>query len=88
LPIATLPCEERGMTDPTSPPLPRLTHPGAADADGHILEAADLWEQYLEPRYQERARCMLLGENVRRCYGLAPHTADVTKTPSTGWHHG
>jgi predicted TIM-barrel fold metal-dependent hydrolase len=25
------------------------------DADGHILEPADLWEKYLEPEYQSRA---------------------------------
>jgi predicted TIM-barrel fold metal-dependent hydrolase len=28
---------------------------GAVDADGHILEAPDLWERYLEPRYRDRA---------------------------------
>jgi predicted TIM-barrel fold metal-dependent hydrolase len=33
----------------------RMTHPGGVDADGHILEAADLWERYLEPRFRDRA---------------------------------
>jgi hypothetical protein len=33
----------------------RLTYSGAVDADGHILEPPDLWEQYLEPRYRDRA---------------------------------
>ena len=33
----------------------RLAHPRAIDADGHILEAADLWERYLEPAYRDRA---------------------------------
>jgi predicted TIM-barrel fold metal-dependent hydrolase len=28
---------------------------GAIDADGHILEPADLWEKYLEPKYRDRA---------------------------------
>ncbi len=28
---------------------------GAIDADGHILEPADLWETYLEERYRDRA---------------------------------
>ncbi len=28
---------------------------GAIDADGHILEPPDLWENYLEPKYRERA---------------------------------
>lgn len=27
----------------------------AIDADGHILEPPDLWENYLEPKYRERA---------------------------------
>src|SRR5262245_16497224 len=35
--------------------MQRIKYPGAVDADGHILEAADLWERYLEPRYRERA---------------------------------
>ena len=35
--------------------IQRLPYAGAVDADGHILEAADLWEHYLEPRYRERA---------------------------------
>lgn len=35
--------------------LPRLEYPGGVDADGHVLEAYDLWERYLEPRYRERA---------------------------------
>lgn len=33
----------------------RLSHDGAVDADGHILEPADLWERYLEPQYRDRA---------------------------------
>ncbi|MBI1817054.1 MAG: amidohydrolase [Deltaproteobacteria bacterium] len=33
----------------------RIVYPGAVDADGHILEPPDLWEQYLEPRYRDRA---------------------------------
>ena len=33
----------------------RLTYDGAVDADGHILEAPDLWAHYIEPRYRDRA---------------------------------
>src|SRR5215831_15556069 len=33
----------------------RLPYAGGVDADGHILEAPDLWERHLEPRYRERA---------------------------------
>ncbi len=36
-------------------PLPRLPYSGAVDADGHVLEAPDLWERYLEPKYRDRA---------------------------------
>jgi len=32
-----------------------LAYSGAIDADGHILEPPDLWEQYLEPQYRDRA---------------------------------
>ena len=35
--------------------LPSLPYPGGIDADGHVLEAPDLWERYLEPRLRERA---------------------------------
>ena len=35
--------------------LPRIPYSGVVDADGHILEAPDLWEKYLEPKYRDRA---------------------------------
>jgi predicted TIM-barrel fold metal-dependent hydrolase len=41
----------------------RLTHPGAVDADGHILEPPDLWERYLEPKYRDRALRIVRDEN-------------------------
>ena len=28
--------------------IKRFPYPGTIDADGHILEPADLWENYLE----------------------------------------
>lgn len=33
----------------------KLRYEGAVDADGHILEAADLWERYLEAKYKPMA---------------------------------
>lgn len=33
----------------------RFPYDGAVDADGHILEPATLWEEYLEERYKDRA---------------------------------
>ena len=34
--------------------LPRIPYSGVVDADGHILEAPDLWEKYLEAKYRDR----------------------------------
>jgi predicted TIM-barrel fold metal-dependent hydrolase len=34
--------------------LHRLTHDGAVDADGHVLEPPDLWDRYLEAPYRDR----------------------------------
>jgi predicted TIM-barrel fold metal-dependent hydrolase len=36
-------------------PLPRLEFDGGVDADGHLLEPPDLWEQYIDPKYRESA---------------------------------
>jgi predicted TIM-barrel fold metal-dependent hydrolase len=35
--------------------IKRFPHDGTVDADGHILEPADLWENYLEDAYKPRA---------------------------------
>ncbi len=35
--------------------IKRFPHPGTIDADGHVLEPPDLWENYLEARYRDRA---------------------------------
>ncbi len=34
--------------------LHQLSHDGAIDADGHVLEPPDLWDRYLEERYRSR----------------------------------
>lgn len=41
----------------------RLSHPGAVDADGHVLEPPDLWERYLEPRYRDRALRIVIDDD-------------------------
>ena len=35
--------------------IKRFPHAGTIDADGHILEPPDLWENYLEAAYRPRA---------------------------------
>ncbi len=41
----------------------KIAHAGAVDADGHILEPPDLWEEYLEAKYKDRALRFALDEN-------------------------
>ena len=45
--------------------MQRLAYAGGVDADGHILEAPTLWEEYLESQYRPRA--LRLGRDQ---YGL------------------
>ena len=33
------------------------------DADGHILEPLDLWDQYIDPTFRDRAPRVVKGEN-------------------------
>ncbi len=40
-----------------------LPYSGAVDADGHVLESADLWEQDLEDKYKSRAMRIKRDEN-------------------------
>ena len=35
--------------------IKKFPYDGTVDADGHILEPADLWETYLEDKYKDRA---------------------------------
>ena len=41
----------------------RFPFDGTIDADGHILEPAGLWEEYLEKRYSDRAMRIALDKN-------------------------
>lgn len=41
----------------------QLTFDGAVDADGHILEPPDLWENYIDPPYRDRVLRFVLDDN-------------------------
>ncbi len=41
----------------------RLATDGAVDADGHILEPPDLWVDYIDPQYRDRALRIVVDEN-------------------------
>jgi hypothetical protein len=49
----------------------KLKYPGAVDADGHIMEAADLWDKYAEARYKPRAMTWKSRDDPRRSRGAA-----------------
>ena len=40
----------------------RIEHDGAIDADGHILEPPTIWEDYIDPKYRDRALRFRLDE--------------------------
>ncbi len=40
----------------------RIEHAGAIDADGHILEPPTIWEDYIDPKYRDRALRFRLDE--------------------------
>ncbi|HUC33078.1 MAG TPA: amidohydrolase family protein [Ilumatobacteraceae bacterium] len=40
-----------------------LRHDGAVDADGHILEPPTLWEEYIDPKFRDRALRFQIDEN-------------------------
>src|SRR3954454_23739694 len=41
----------------------RLSWDGAVDADGHILEPSNLWEEYIDPKYRDVALRIIKDEN-------------------------
>lgn len=63
----------------------RLSHRGAVDADGHILEPPDLWERYLEPRYRDRALRLVLDEDGLEALEIGGKPSALSKRgfPST-----
>ncbi|MBV9017312.1 MAG: amidohydrolase family protein, partial [Alphaproteobacteria bacterium] len=43
------------------------------DADGHILEPLDLWDNYLEPKFRDRAPKIVKGENGKERLVIEEH---------------
>jgi predicted TIM-barrel fold metal-dependent hydrolase len=79
--------------------IKRLPLDGAVDADGHVLEPAGLWEDYLESRYRPRAMRILPDEHgleyleidgrpsqrtVKGVLGLMGAMGDPAAVPSPG----
>ena len=43
--------------------ISRFPYDGTIDADGHVLEPATLWEDYLEARHRDRALRIRVGDD-------------------------
>ncbi|HZO82702.1 MAG TPA: amidohydrolase family protein [Candidatus Binataceae bacterium] len=59
----------------------KLRYPGAVDADGHILEAPDLWETYLEEKYKPRALRIGRDERGTQYLEIGGRPSKVTRGP-------
>jgi predicted TIM-barrel fold metal-dependent hydrolase len=58
----------------------KLKYPGAVDADGHIMEATDLWDKYAEAKYKPIA--------VRMKRNADGDYLEIQGRPSKIAHHG
>ncbi|HLK87579.1 MAG TPA: amidohydrolase family protein [Candidatus Binataceae bacterium] len=61
--------------------IERLGYDGAVDADGHILEAADLWEKYLEDRYKPQALRIKRDDHGAQYLEIAGRPSKITRGP-------
>ena len=78
------------MTRPQAPnPLDgiyRTPHAGVVDADGHILEPPNLWQEYLEAKYLDRALIIETDDNdlERLSIGGKASTMSANGFPANG----
>jgi predicted TIM-barrel fold metal-dependent hydrolase len=61
--------------------IQKLHYEGAVDADGHILEAADLWENYLEAKYKPMALRIKRDDRGAQYLEIAGRPSKVTRGP-------
>ncbi len=63
----------------------RIEVDGAVDADAHILEPPDLWENYIDPQYRDRALRIRTDENGLEELEIAGKRSKMSKAgfPST-----
>jgi uncharacterized protein len=59
----------------------KLRYEGAVDADGHILEAADLWERYLEAKYKPMALRIKRDDRGTQYLEIAGRPSKITRGP-------
>src|SRR3981189_3957785 len=52
------------------------------DADGHVLDPPDLWSNYIDPAYRDRAPRLVKGENGKERLVVAEHTVGDSRRGS------
>ena len=62
----------------------RFPFSGTVDADGHILEPANLWEEYLEDRYRSRAIRIRMDDDGFEFLEVDGHPSERTRRGSLG----
>ena len=50
------------------------------DADGHILEPLDLWANYIDPKFRDRAPKIIKGENGKDQLVIDEHAVGDSRT--------
>ena len=50
------------------PKTSRLPYDGGIDADGHILEPPTIWEDYIDPKYRDRAVRVAVADNGKEYF--------------------
>ena len=59
--------------------IDKLKFTGGVDADGHILEAADLWEKYCDPKYRATAVRMKVDDQGFDYLEIGGHPSRVNR---------
>src|SRR5438270_11084030 len=49
------------------------------DADGHILEPLDLWDQYMDPAFRDRAPRLIKAENGKERLVMDEHVVGTSQ---------
>jgi predicted TIM-barrel fold metal-dependent hydrolase len=62
----------------------RFPYDGTIDADGHVLESATLWEEYLEPKYRPRALRIRLDDDGYEYLEIDGKPSERTRRGSLG----
>lgn len=50
------------------------------DADGHVLEPPDMWEQYIEPKFRDRCPKLTVREDGTEVFRIEDHELDLGST--------